>query len=407
MVEKNMISRRDMLRLANKFGWTSLFLAATSMSSPMTLAELANAAESINKKRKNPRKTLTYAITIAGKTLFQINGFGYFEFIRDIEARTDGEIRIEFIPGSEICNEMTCVKKAMQGIVDIYSSSIQNAAGVAEYFNVLNFPYLFPNRASQHHFFYHPKSQRLLREPLTKHHGLILLFTHCRLRGFAMGKKWKDKPDIKSIDDIAGPKIRVTASKFGNKALKLIGVDGVPLDWNATLNALKFGLVDGMETWEAAVAGMSFEQPDIISQFVDLHLFSGNTHAAIRSSVFDSLTPELQSAIMESAYFTQIWGQLAGEASLINMVGASTPQMPRTIFSDQKIRYIRLSETELKRIEQMCSPEFNPKAWEEWCNKLNLMAGNIDIYQEIFKIAREISPDTLAENIAPRRWWKK
>lgn len=403
----HLISRRDLFRLAGTFGWSSVLLATGATSTPFILPELAKATEFTHKRRfsKKPAVTFTYGATISGKRLFQINGFGYLEFVRDLEERTDGEIRIEFIPGGDICDEMTCVKKAMQGIVDIYSSSIQNAAGTASYFNVLNFPYLFPSRAAQHHFFYHPESQKLLREPLRKNHELHLLFTHCRLRGIAMGLKWRDKPDIRSTDELAGAKIRATASKFGQEALKLLKMETVPLDWKETLNALRFGLIDGMETWESAAAGMATEV-DVISQVVDLRLFSGNTHAAMRVDVFDKLSPALQDAVMESAYFTQIWGQLAGEASLVNTVGASTHQKPGTIFAKQKIRYVKLPEKEIMKLERLCSPEFNPKPWEEWRGELNKMAGGVDIWKEIHRIAREIPSETLAENVPPRRWWK-
>ncbi len=401
------ISRRNLLRLARAFGWSSLLLALESSSAPMNLSRLAHAAETIHKTRqaRNARARLTYAITISGESLFQINGFGYLIFLRDIEARTDGAIRIEFIPGGELCNELTCAKKAMQGIVDIYSSSIQNAAGAAFYFNALNFPYLFPSRAAQHHFFYHPKSVPLLREPLRRRHGLELLFTSCRLRGLVMGQKWRDKPDITSIEELAGARIRATASEFGQTALRLLNIDPIPLGWKETVNAMRFGLVDGMETWESAAAGMA-TQNDIISQVLDVKLFSGNTHAAMRADVFDSLTLELQEAVLESAYFTQIWGQLAGEASLIDMVGASTPQKPDTIFAKNDIRYIRLPDTEIAKMEQMCSPEFNPQPWQKWRERLNKMAGGRDVWRQIYDIAREIPPNTLVENIPAQRWWK-
>jgi len=401
------ISRRDLFRLAAAFGWSSVLLAAKAASGPVCLPELARAAEAIHARRslKKPAVTLTYGATISGKRLFQINGFGYLEFIRDLEARTDGEIRIEFIPGSEICDEMTCVKKAMQGIVDIYSSSIQNAAGIAPTFDVLNFPCLFPSRAAQHHFFYHPQSQSLLREPLCENHGLILLFTHCRLRGIVMGLKWRDKPDIRGIDDLAGLAVRATASRFGQTALRLLKMTPVPLDWNQTLNALRFGLIDCMETWESAAAGMATEQ-DVISQVVDLRLFSGNTHAAMRADVFDRLSPALRDAVMESAYFTQIWGQMAGEASLVNTVGASVPRKKGTIFEKQRIRYVALPDGEIEKMERLCSPQHNPKPWEAFREQLNQLAGGVDVYAEIYRIAREIPSATLAENVPPRRWWK-
>ena len=38
----------------------------------------------------------------------------------------------------------------------------------------------------------------------------------------------------------------------------------------------------------------------------------------------------------------------------------------------------------------MCSPEFQPKPWEEWRERLNKMSGGQDVYKEIYAIAREI-----------------
>jgi hypothetical protein len=56
--------------------------------------------------------------------------------------------------------------------------------------------------------------------------------------------------------------------------------------------------------------------------------------------------------------------------------------------------------------EQMCSPEFQPKPWEEWRERINKWAGGIDTYKYIYDVARELPADTLPENVEPRRWWK-
>jgi TRAP-type C4-dicarboxylate transport system substrate-binding protein len=49
------------------------------------------------------------------------------EFSRDLESRTDGEIRIEFIGDNQICGQLNCVEKAQLGIVDLYAASTQNS----------------------------------------------------------------------------------------------------------------------------------------------------------------------------------------------------------------------------------------------------------------------------------------
>jgi hypothetical protein len=122
--------------------------------------------------------------------------------------------------------------------------------------------------------------------------------------------------------------------------------------------------------------------------------------------VFDKLGGELQDAVLESAYTTQIHVQAANEASLVKTVGYSDPQLPGTIFAENGTRVSFLSEAAKREAEEMCSPEFQPEPWEQWRERINGWAGGIDTYQFIYGIAREIPKDTLAENVEPRRWWK-
>ena len=64
----------------------------------------------------------------AGAYRLLIERAGCLEFARDLEERTDGEIRIEFIGDNQICGQLDCVKKTQQGIVDIFAASTQNTA---------------------------------------------------------------------------------------------------------------------------------------------------------------------------------------------------------------------------------------------------------------------------------------
>ena len=399
------ISRRDLFRLAKTFGWSTILLSSTSLSGNVSLVRLAQAAELEQKKRtaKKTRVSLTYGTAIFNKDAELVDPVGCSQFLRDIEERTDGEIRVELIDQNRICKQEDCARKAREGIIDLYSATTQNSADVEEYFNVLDFPYLFPSRAAQNYFFYHPDSEKLFREPVRKHHGMRFLFTNCRLRSIIMGLAWREKPAIGSIEELAGLKIRISGSKPGKIALSLLNISPIAIPWIDTLGAIKHGMVDGIEAYDAGVA---LAMPGAISQVIDLRLFSGNWHTAINEKVFEKLTPDLQNALMESAYQTQVFIQLASEAALVNTVGASNPQTPNTVFGKHGIRFVELPERELKKAEHLCSPEFNPKPWEGWREKLNKMAGNIDIYKEIHAIARQIPSDSLAENVEPRRWWK-
>ncbi|PCJ04207.1 MAG: TRAP transporter substrate-binding protein DctP [Rhodobacteraceae bacterium] len=400
------ISRRDLFRVAGRFGLSSTLLAAGGFGGAMSLANLASAAESTYTKRfsKPAKHTLKFGASGFNAQNLLIERAGALEFARDLESRTDGEIRIEFIGNNQICGQTSCVEKTQQGIIDIYAASTQNSAGGAPYLNVLDFAYMFPGRASQYHFLYSPESQRILRDPLEKRHGLKFLFSHCELRGIQLGLKWEDKPTVTKLEQLFGTKNRVTGTQLGRIAMQALNLNPVPIAWEETLDGLKQGLIDGAETWASAVAYANMAP--VVSQSVDLKFFCGTEHTSMSASVFDGLEGYLQDAVMESSYWAQTHVQAANEAALIKTVGHSDPQMPDTIFAKNNVRNAFLADDQIKMAEEMCSPEFQPQLWEKWRERLNGWAGGIDTYQEIYDIARQVPKDMKPENVEPRRWWK-
>jgi len=367
---------------------------------------LATAANSTYKKRfkNSPKFTLKFGAAGLNERNLLVERAGCLQFVNDLEERTEGAIRVEFIGSNQICGQLNCVKKTMQGITDIYASSTQNAAGGAPYLNVLDYAYMFPSRAAIYYFLYHPDSEKILREPMRRKHKIQFLFSHAELRGIMLGLKWKNKPNVTSVDQLAGTKNRVTGTQLGRIAMTLMKLNPVPIAWEETLDGLKQGLIDGAETWMSAVAYANMSP--VVSQCVDLRFFCGTEHTAMSSKVFDKLGGVLQDAVMESAYTTQIHVQGVHEASLVHTCGATNPQMPNTIFAKNGTRVAEISPAELRKAEEMCSPEFQPQHWEEWRERINGWAGGIDTYSSIYKIAREIPADTRAENVEPRRWWK-
>ena len=402
---KETVSRRDFFRVAATYGMSSTVLAAAALGS-FSLPQLAQAAESnANRRFKKPAKhTLTFGASGFNEKNLLIERAGCLDFLNDIEERTDGEIRVEFVGDNQICGQLNCVKKTQQGIVDMFTASTQNSAGGAPYLNVLDYAYMFPTRASQYHFLYHPDSQKLLRDPLRTKHGLQFLFSHCELRGLQMGMGWQDKPLITSIEQLRGTKNRVTGTQLGRIAMQLLELNPVPIAWSETLDGLKQGLIDGAETWAGAV-GYANMSP-VVSQSVDLRFFCGTEATMMSASQFDAFSGELQDAVMESSYLTQVKIQAAQEAALVNTVGATVPSLPGTLFDQHNVRVAALSDAERAKAERICAPEFNPEPWTKWRERLDKWSGGHDTYGSIHKIAREIPRDTLAENVAPRRWWK-
>jgi TRAP-type C4-dicarboxylate transport system substrate-binding protein len=400
------VNRRDLMRLTGQYGLSSVVLGAAALTGTVSLSSLARAAGSSYEKRfaKEAKHTLKLGASGFNARNLLIERAGVLEFARDLEERTEGEIRVEFIGDNQICGQLSCVEKTQLGVVDMYAASTQNSAGGAPYLNVLDYAYMFPSRASQYHFLYSPESMKLLREPLEKRHGLKFLFSHCELRGIQLGQNFAEKPTVTKLEDLFGTKNRVTGTQLGRIAMQLLNLNPVPVAWEETLDGLKQGLIDGAETWASAVAYANMSP--VVSQSVDLKFFCGTEHTSMSAKVFDAMEPHLQDAIMESSYLAQVHVQAANEAALVNTVGFSDPQLPNTIFARDNVRPAFLGEDQIKMAEEMCSPEFNPEPWAQWRERLNNWAGGVDTYQGIYDVARQIPKDTLAENVEPRRWWR-
>lgn len=406
MAQRTPLDRRGFMRIAGRYGLTSTALAVTGMVGPLTLEGVGRAAAQTAAARSNgtPLKTLKFGAAGFNAENLQIQQSGQLWFARELEKRSDGALKVEFIGSNAICNQLDCVKKTQQGIVDLFTASTQNSAGSAPYYNVLDFAYMFPSRASQHHFFYHPKSEKILREPMRRLHNIEFLYTHCELRGIMLGKKFDDKPTITSVEQLAGTKNRVTGTQLGRIAMQLMNLNPVPIAWEETLDGLKQGLIDGAETWMGAAAYANMTP--VLSQAVDLRFFCGTEHTAMNHATFKKLPANLQDVVLETAFAAQQYTQREQEKALVDIVGAVPNPKPDTMFAQAKVRVAALSDAEIRKAEQMCSPEFNPKPWEEWRERLNKMSGGQDVYKEIYAVAREVPAGTAAVDVKPRRWWK-
>lgn len=396
------VSRRDFGRIAKTFGLSSTYIALGGMTGMVTSEALAQAVKSAYDRRlKTPAKHTLRMGTIYNDNHILIQRAGAYDFVRDLEERTDGAIRINFLNAGAVCAEERCIQQAMQGILDIATSSTQNASGVAPWLNALDFPFMFQSNGQIYHFLYNPESEALFRKTYREKHGMEFLFTLAEMRHMFMGAKWKDKPAITSVKQLAGTKNRVTNTQLGRIAMQLMGLNPVPVAWVETLDAMKNGLIDGMETWPTAVT--AFNITPVVSQYVGLKFIPGTGHTAIRRQSMEKLDASLQDAVRESAFFTQRTVQLSNEAGLA-LISGEVPDPPKsTIFGKYDVKMNFLTPEALAEAEVIASPK--KAEYNNWHEQLNKMAG-FNVYEKILPVARAYPVDQLAIDVEPRRWWK-
>ncbi len=396
------VSRRDFGRIARTFGLSSTYIALGGLTGMATSEALAQAVKSAYDRRlKTPAKHTLRMGTIYNDNHILIQRAGAYDFVRDLEDRTDGAIRINFLNSGSVCAEERCIQQAMQGVLDIGTSSTQNASAVAPWLNALDFPFMFQSNGQIYHFLYNPESEALFRKTYREKHGMEFLFTLAEMRHLFMGAKWKDKPAITSVKQLAGTKNRVTNTQLGRIAMQLMGLNPVPVAWVETLDAMKSGLIDGMETWPTACT--AFNLTPVVSQYVGLRFIPGTGHTAMRRQSMEKLDAGLQDAVRESAYFTQRAVQLNNEAGLA-LVSGELPNPPKdTIFGKYGVKMNFFTPDALKEAEDIASPK-KPE-YNTWHEQLNKLAG-FSVYEKFLPVARAYPMESLAIDVEPRRWWK-
>jgi TRAP-type C4-dicarboxylate transport system substrate-binding protein len=406
------LTRREFNRLASLFGFSATLGAAElalGAGQVPTAARVAAGARQLRiaeaKQQRKAEYTIRFAPSVITTKTEEVQFIGAWEFKRQLEELSDGRIAVRIFDGGAICTEQTCAEKVMTGIVDLGANSTANASIAVPFFNCLDFAYMFPTRASIVHFFYHPASERLFRAITRETYGLEVLWTQAEMRSLMMGLRYKESPAIRTPEGVKGAKVRATNSDLIRIALTLFGTNPIPLDWSETLEGLKTGVVDAAETWPTAAAG--FGMAAVLSQHIDIEFCPGIAVSFMNRRKFERLPADVQELIREAGFRTQQWSQKNLQRSLTDITGLTEPPQEGTIYARYGVKVNLLSEDEKQPWIERASPEFQPKPWESWRERLAKIGQGFDFYQEISQIAHEIPKDTDPLSIQPRRWWKE
>src|SRR3546814_60766 len=272
------------MQISKRYGLTATDGAAAGLGGVFSAGALATKAEAAEEERKKAKHVLKYG-SVFRKEHTLVQRAGVWEFARDLEARTNGAIRVEMLHGNSVCAEQVCIQKSLQGVLDMGAASTQNASGIVPWLNAIDFPYMFQSNGQLYNFFFNPKSEKLFRKVYRDKYRMEMLWGLCEMRQIFTGLKWKDKPEITSVTQLAGTKNRVTNTQLGRIAMQLMQLNPVPVAWVEVLDAMRSGLIDGMETWTTACT--AYNLAPVVSHYVGLNFIPGVEPTAIRTQTVD------------------------------------------------------------------------------------------------------------------------
>ncbi len=210
-----------------------------------------------------------------------------------LNEKTKGEVKLKLFPDSTLGNAQTMISGVRGGTIDLEMSGSPNFTGIEPKLNVIDIPFIFKDRAHVYKVLDGEIGQGLLKE--LEAQGLKgLAFWDVGFRAFSNSKHPVTKPE-----DIKGLKVRTNQNPMYIEAFKLLGGNPVPMPLAELYTALETRAVDAQEHpigifWSSKL----YEVQKYLS--LTNHGYTPLI-VVMNKAKFDSLAPELQTAIVEAA----------------------------------------------------------------------------------------------------------
>lgn len=163
------------------------------------------------------------------------------ELSKRVEERTDGRVKIETFPLSQLGAEREMIEGLMLGSVDLMVTTSGPLINFVPNFGVLDLPFLFNNREAAVNILEGEIGDELMAQ--LHEEGIV---------GLSWGENGfrhitnSVKP-VKTPDDIKGLSLRVQENMVFISAFNNLGAKASPMAWTEALTALQSGVVDGQE----------------------------------------------------------------------------------------------------------------------------------------------------------------
>ncbi|UTF60413.1 TRAP transporter substrate-binding protein [Gilvimarinus sp. DA14] len=165
-----------------------------------------------------------------------------------VEQKTDGAVKVKFFPDSQLGGERELVELLQVGAVDITKVSAGLMESFSPVYGVFSMPFLFDN--TEH--FYRVMDSAEIMAPIyasTQHNGFVGMgYYDSGSRSVYV----KDRP-VRSVEDLAGRKLRVMQSEAAIEMMRLLGATPVAMGQAEVYTAMQQGILDGAENNEFAL----------------------------------------------------------------------------------------------------------------------------------------------------------
>ena len=391
------LSRRDFLRVTKEYGSKAAVFALMTGATGTAIGALAGKQAHAAAKAKY---NLRFGASVINPKNDEFLQYRVYDFVKWIEELSDGEIAIQLIDKGQACAENQCVERVGAGVLDIGTSSAQNAAAVIFYAQGLDWPFLWHDRSTLLNLLHDPKMNPVYRDVWQSQYGVEFLYCMNDPRDIFMGLKYSDLPEVRHPDQLKGRKLRITNSTMIQNFAASLDMSPVPLAWTETLEGMKSGVVDGMETWGGAAAG--FGMTKVTSQALELDFCPGTGSIFINSRSMERMPSRLQDVVREAARMASelSYEKLGVAMNEVTGNGLEPSADSNYIQLKDTMRHVRMTESELDAFRERGAVERNGAIYSDIRQKLDKLAG-LDVYGAVAEYEKKMR----GQPLNAQKWW--
>jgi tripartite ATP-independent transporter DctP family solute receptor len=274
-----------------KINHKSIFSALLSAVLSLGVVSTANA-----QTKQDPMK-----LRLAhGASERQAIGMGLLKFAELVSQKTGDTVVVETHLGGSLYNERTSIEAVVNGSVDFGGGSNANWGAFTDTLIFMDLPYVFKDDASFRKVIDGKVGQEIRKKFEEDGFKLLMILDNGSFRHVVNTKR-----PIKVPDDMKGLKMRTTASPVEIAMFRNWGANPTAIDWAEVYDALSSGVVDGefvMYTWLDYAKHL-----EVLKFSTESRAVIGVQTLAMRKDKFDSLPPNVQKVIEESAAEAQAY----------------------------------------------------------------------------------------------------
>ncbi|HWP50717.1 MAG TPA: TRAP transporter substrate-binding protein [Clostridia bacterium] len=240
-----------------------------------------------------------------------------------VAEKTGGTVTIEVYLDAQLGNENETIDQIQAGTLDFARINTSALAVTADSVGVFTLPYIFTSAEHKYKVLDGEIGQGVIKG-LEQYNMIGLEYWEAGSRNFYTTKK-----PVKSVEDLAGMKLRVQQSDVAIKMVELLGGAATPMAYGEVYQGLQTGVIDGAEN-------------DFVSYYTSGHYevaryYSLDGHMSppamllMTKSVWEKMSDNQRSAIKEAAREAAEW-QREAMAAYQNEARAKVEQAGCQIF---------------------------------------------------------------------------